>query len=221
MIECLVLGDSLAVGVGQARPNCETVARVGVTSATYVKTMFHPSAARSVVISLGVNDDPTVPTLDNLRRMRRDVRSSDVVWLLPGLKEDVRQVIRTVARENGDRTVDTRSLVGPDHLHPNGSGYRTIAGWTQPGGSREPYTMPGYNLVTSLPSAGFFRLGSRASTGSQIVSMREQPKLIYMTRPGSTYGAWPSVGGMPFAAIPPRDYAFRALPLPMQAQPGR
>ena len=40
MIECLVLGDSIATGVGGARPECVTSARVGITSATYVNDLF-------------------------------------------------------------------------------------------------------------------------------------------------------------------------------------
>ena len=72
MLECLVLGDSIASGVGQARPECETVARVGITSGTYINELLPgaPRAARTAVISLGVNDDATVDTaaLASLKR---------------------------------------------------------------------------------------------------------------------------------------------------------
>lgn len=129
MMPCILIGDSIAVGVGQARPECETVAQVGISSQRYIATMLPPgrTQADTAVISLGVNDDISLDTLDNLRTVRARVAANRVVWLLPGLKENVREMIRTVAAENGDRTLDTRPQVGRDHLHPNGAGYEAIA----------------------------------------------------------------------------------------------
>ena len=142
MLECLVLGDSIASGVGQARPECETMARVGITSGAYINDLFPlvSHTAQSAVISLGVNDDISVDTIANLRLVRRSLSVPNVVWLLPGLKENVRQAIRAVARENGDQLVETRPYVGPDHLHPSGTGYRIIAEQTiAPGEPRSPH----------------------------------------------------------------------------------
>jgi hypothetical protein len=123
------VGDSIAVGVGQFRPDCETVARVGITSERYIAELLPLVAepADAAVISLGVNDDTTVPTLDNLRIVRARFPGKTVYWLLPGLKDTVRAMIRTVAAENGDRLIDTRPEAGPDHLHPTGQGYRFLA----------------------------------------------------------------------------------------------
>jgi hypothetical protein len=56
LLECLVLGDSIAVGLGQARPECAVVAVSGITSERYVLTLHARPRARTVVISLGVND---------------------------------------------------------------------------------------------------------------------------------------------------------------------
>ena len=82
------------------------------------------------MISLGVNDDASADTIDNLRQLRGALTVGSVVWLLPGLKENVRAAIRTVAAERGDQLVDTRPQAGPDHLHPTGQGYRVIAAAT-------------------------------------------------------------------------------------------
>lgn len=129
MIPCITIGDSIAVGVGQARPECEVIARVGISSGRYVANMLPHGrmGAGAAVISLGVNDGDTADTLDNLRTVRGRIDADTVVWLLPGLKEAVREMIRTVAAENGDRTLDTRPEVGRDHLHPTGAGYERIA----------------------------------------------------------------------------------------------
>ncbi len=132
MLSCMMVGDSIAVGVGQARPECETVAQVGISSSRYIETLLPPGRTEVdiAVISLGVNDDASLDTIDNLRLVRARIAGRTVVWLLPGLKENVRTMIRTVAAENGDRTVDTRPQAGRDHLHPTGAGYEIIASAT-------------------------------------------------------------------------------------------
>ena len=214
MLDCLILGDSIAAGVGQARPGCVTVAKVGITSGTYMQTLFPtaPKAAETVVISLGVNDDPSMETLATLRKLRRAVQARHVVWLLPGLKDEVRRSIQTVAQEFADRTVDTKSQVGPDHLHPTGAGYRLIASWTEqgaPGGSG--------SLYASLPSRPF---GPVQTSLTHQVTVGVLPRIVVpgmglrwqpMIGAGSIYGSWPPANA-PFAAIPPRDYAYRAVP---------
>ena len=129
MIACAAIGDSIAVGVGQARPECATTARVGITSISYINSLLPlaETSAETTIISLGVNDDSSVDTLNNLRMVRRQLTSRTVYWLLPGLKDEVRADIQTVAAEHGDRLIDTRPWVGRDHLHPNGAGYQQIA----------------------------------------------------------------------------------------------
>lgn len=131
MIHCLVLGDSIAVGVGTARPDCTTTARIGITSEAFVQTMLTPEDADTLIVSLGANDDGTVHTEDNLRQLRQTIRARTVIWLLPGLKDPQRAVIRAVALSYNDRVIDTRPQAGPDHLHPSGTGYRIIADETE------------------------------------------------------------------------------------------
>ena len=130
MVPCIVLGDSIAVGVGQYRPDCVTIAQGGITSERYVGTLLSRQDADTVIISLGVNDDDTVDTAANLRTLREQVHARTVYWLLPGIKEQVRDIIRSVAGANGDRLIDTRPYAGPDHLHPSGPGYIALAGLT-------------------------------------------------------------------------------------------
>lgn len=202
MLDCMILGDSIAVGVGQARPDCVTTARTGITSGTYLQTLL-PTGGRTaseVVISLGVNDDPSMDTLGNLRRLRARVRADRVTWLLPGLKETVRRHIRTVAAENQDRLVDTIRQVGPDRLHPTGAGYRVIAAWTMDGAAPLPQTRAlamGPMIVPMPASNTAFRNNGL-------------PHVQTPSQSASLYTPWPPASA-PFAAIPPRDYAFRAF----------
>ncbi len=132
MFSCAAIGDSIAVGVGQARPDCVTTARVGITSTNYIASLLPlaETGADTTIISLGVNDGTSADTLQNLRLVRDQVHSRVVYWLLPGLKEPVREDILRVAREHGDQWIDTRPYVGRDHLHPSGAGYGQIASQT-------------------------------------------------------------------------------------------
>jgi lysophospholipase L1-like esterase len=127
LVPCLVIGDSIAVGVGQYLPECRTEARVGITSRVFVQALLSPQEAGRVVISLGVNDGPSAATLANLRVVRATVRSAAVYWLLPAHHEYARAAIRRVAAEFGDRLIDAGGQVGPDGLHPTGAGYRALA----------------------------------------------------------------------------------------------
>ena len=74
MVPCLIMGDSIAVGVGQARPECSTIAEVGINSARYLQTLHGARHAQTVIISLGVNDSVDMETLSI--RIERDMRNS-------------------------------------------------------------------------------------------------------------------------------------------------
>ena len=126
MIPCLVIGDSLAVGVGLTLPECRTEARVGLSARQFVHEFLSPREADKVVISLGVNDGESAYTIPNLRRVRESVRGRTVYWLLPAQHDYARIAIRTVAARFGDRVIDCTPHSGPDGLHPTGSGYRSL-----------------------------------------------------------------------------------------------
>ena len=132
MIPCVVLGDSIAVGVGQNRPDCDTTARVGITSAAYIQDLL-PLAqvdANTAIISLGVNDGPSAGTIDNLRTVRASLRVRQVFWIVPYSREYAREAVEQVAQEHGDRILDLRDysgMIAPDRIHPTGVGYQTIA----------------------------------------------------------------------------------------------
>lgn len=131
MLDCLVLGDSIAVGVGQARPECEVVAVSGITSEHFVETLLGARAARVAVISLGVNDGEGMDTFANLRRLRATLTARTVYWLLPGINLRARDAVHAVARLYPDRLIDVAPLAGPDGVHPARSGYAVLAEQTR------------------------------------------------------------------------------------------
>ena len=121
MLDCLVMGDSIAVGIGQSRPDCFTVAKVGITSDKWFK-QYNPKLDgnfKVVVISLGTNDYHGT-TAEYLYKIRKNVKANLVVWVLPSevLKPTQRVIIREIANEFHDKTIDIREHVGRDGIHP-------------------------------------------------------------------------------------------------------
>ena len=127
MPACAILGDSLAAGVALYRPACTADTRVGITSEAYVSSHVMAVAVDKVIISLGANDGPpTSATVEHLLRLRRGIRARTVYWILPARPEVTRILIRSIARLNGDRLIETQGFTGPDGLHLTGRAYREI-----------------------------------------------------------------------------------------------
>lgn len=132
MLECLVMGDSIAVGIGQHRPECVTVAKVGINSPNWLKVNGNKlnQPYKVVVISLGTNDMYGT-TERALREIRSKVKANMVIWVLPSytLKPVQRRIITEISKEYGDKLVDITDLIGPDGYHP--SDYRKAAARTK------------------------------------------------------------------------------------------
>jgi hypothetical protein len=111
----LALGDSIALGTGQAL-HILTIATVGMGSCAIAQRV--PSAHFSeVVISAGVNDPPgrCVASI-------RDKLSADhVVWIRP--INAAGPTVDRVAAAHGDRVITYTT--GRDHLHP--ASYTAVA----------------------------------------------------------------------------------------------
>ena len=137
MLECLILGDSLAVGVGQIRQECTTYAVSGINSYDYVNrhilyTKSNYKEATTVIISLGSNDYKSINTYEELLTLRHLVKADRVYWILPANKDVKRNHIKKVADKFKDFIIDTREhQLSPDGIHPTYKGYLSIAKKTQ------------------------------------------------------------------------------------------
>lgn len=132
MLECLIMGDSLAVGVGQIRKECVTHAKSGINSYDYVnRHVFHTQGntqAKTVIISLGSNDTKNIDTFDELDTLRQLVKADRVYWILPNIKEDKRKQVWMVANKYNDFVIDARKYErSQDHVHPTYNGYKQIS----------------------------------------------------------------------------------------------
>jgi len=134
MLECLILGDSIAVGTKQFAPQCELVGKGGIN--TWQWNNMYPRAdltANVVIISLATNDHKYIKTREELLKMRARVKSSRVFWVLPAgnLKgsevpiQTIQGHVKFVAEQYGDTVLPINGLQ-KDGIHPSWSGYKDI-----------------------------------------------------------------------------------------------
>jgi lysophospholipase L1-like esterase len=134
MLECLIVGDSIAVGVSQVRPECQTIAKSGINSSDWNKRHLHKlKPTRTLVISLGAND-LGINTEGNIRSLRTNAQADRVFWLLPSQRLKPRQVeaVRQVAAEFGDTVIPRpESNISQDGVHPTYKGYKILGDQTR------------------------------------------------------------------------------------------
>jgi len=135
MIDCMILGDSIAVGTHQFRPECVVYARGGINSWQWRKEYLERDqgnnlVAETMIISLGSNDHKGVKTLEEISKIRLAVRAKRVFWILPAIKPDIQNMIREVAVGFGD-TVLPITRLQPDGIHPSWAGYKELAAATK------------------------------------------------------------------------------------------
>ena len=128
MIDCLIMGDSIAVGTAQVRQECVSYAKGGINSYQWLNTNVgkSPYVAKTVIISLGSNDHKYVKTLSELRNIRELTKAERVYWILPAIKPDIQDIVRKVAAENGDVVLPITRLQ-KDGVHPSWAGYKELA----------------------------------------------------------------------------------------------
>ena len=134
MIECLIVGDSIAVGVSQVRPECEHIVKSGINSRDWNSKHLHKlKPVRTLIISLGAND-LGINTEGHVRSLRTNARADRVFWLLPSARLKPKQVmaVQQVAKEFGDTVIPRpESNISSDGVHPTYRGYRILADQTR------------------------------------------------------------------------------------------
>lgn len=129
MLDCLIIGDSIAVGTKMFRPECAEYAKGGITSNGWDKLYGNKNlTAESVIISLGTNDWEKYNTFDKLESIRMKITGKRVFWILPNQesKPQVYYYVKQVAKQFGDTTLETTRWQA-DKIHPSWVGYKSIA----------------------------------------------------------------------------------------------
>ncbi len=137
MIDCMIVGDSIAVGTAMYRPECVSHSRGGWNSWQWNRDYLSVASSRpvrTVIISLGANDHAGVKTEAELRRMRSAIQGQRVFWIDPGQdrKPVPHAAIVRIAQEYGDTILPRpRDHMSTDGVHPTGRGYRILGDQTR------------------------------------------------------------------------------------------
>jgi hypothetical protein len=137
MLECLIIGDSIAVGTKMFAPKeCVSYAKGGYNTWQWNKKWgSYKLEAGRLIISLGTNDHKYVNTKRELEKIRARVHCAQgykcsVTWIMPPCnkkfcKPKVNQAVKLVAEKHGDRIIGT-NRVQPDGIHPSWRGYKDL-----------------------------------------------------------------------------------------------
>jgi lysophospholipase L1-like esterase len=139
MIDCLILGDSIAVGTHNVMPQCSEYATGGLNTWQWNKKYKTADLnAKSVIISLGTNDHQYIKTRKELEAMRSRVNADRVYWILPMGNspksrvslDDIQYIVAEVAEKHNDIVIATKRLQ-KDGIHPSWAGYKELADQTR------------------------------------------------------------------------------------------
>ena len=134
-MDCLILGDSIAVGTAMFKKECVSISKGGINSQQYNKKVAGMELySGSVLISLGSNDHKWVKTKQELEKLRKNIKATNVYWVLPegnlragGVSiDEIRKTVLEVSDEYGDTVIPIMHL-SKDGIHPTGVGYKEIA----------------------------------------------------------------------------------------------
>lgn len=133
MIECLIIGDSIAVGTAQVRPECVAYATNGINTIQFNKRYPQTFNGKVVVISLGSNDHKYIKTEKELFKLRERVQAETVYWILPAGNAKTSEIpvvriqehVESIAEMYGDWIIRIPSL-SKDGIHPTAKGYKRI-----------------------------------------------------------------------------------------------
>jgi lysophospholipase L1-like esterase len=131
MLDCLILGDSIAQGISTVRKECVAYVQSGINSRNWNnKYIVNDLSASTVIISLGTNDPDTMNTFKELLALRQLVSGKKVFWVMPPIKPAVQDMVRIIARNYKDTILEIPEL-SKDKVHPTGRGYKILGDMTK------------------------------------------------------------------------------------------
>jgi len=129
MFECIIAGDSIAVGIANVRKECVSYSKGGINSKQWLDKNIQntPLIANHVIISLGSNDHKYIKTEAELRVIRTLTKADRVYWVMPSDKfPEAQSAVWHVANENNDIVLGTNRMQ-KDNVHPSWAGYKELA----------------------------------------------------------------------------------------------
>jgi len=127
MLECLVIGDSIAQGISNIRKECIAYVKSGINSRNWNnRYVMKDLSANTVIISLGTNDPETMNSFKELILLRQMVYGKKVIWVMPPIKPSVQDIVRIIATNYNDTILEIPEL-SKDKVHPTINGYKQLA----------------------------------------------------------------------------------------------
>jgi hypothetical protein len=131
MLECLILGDSIAQGISTVRKECVAIVKSGINSYNWNnRNIVKDLSANTVIISLGTNDPDTMNSFKELLSLRQQIYAKNVRWVRPPIKPSDQDIVRIIANSYGD-TILTIPELSKDKIHPTSNGYKQLAEMTK------------------------------------------------------------------------------------------
>lgn len=115
-----VIGDSIAVGVGAKIEGALVFANVGDNSTQIynkVKENSNLADATNTLLSVGSNDSDQTILATNLNNIRKDLGTSNFIWILPYAAAS-NATVKTFATGKGDKFIDLKNYPTVDNIHP-------------------------------------------------------------------------------------------------------
>jgi lysophospholipase L1-like esterase len=130
--ECLVMGDSIALGTAKHAPQCMALAKVGIGSGgwlqRYGQYLAQMQQLDTVVISLGSNDADELKSVKSLLNVRGAISAKKVVWIAPSEKFLAKPSVSLVAKQFNDTLIARpEKFRASDGVHLTSQGYKIIA----------------------------------------------------------------------------------------------
>jgi lysophospholipase L1-like esterase len=134
MLDCLILGDSIAVGAHVFMKECFTYSKGGLNTHQWNKQFLNKDlSASTVIISLGTNDHQYINTRKELEVLRNKTKAKNVFWILPmgnspksGVPlDEIQHIVAEIAEYHGDTVIATKRLQS-DKIHPSWAGYKEL-----------------------------------------------------------------------------------------------
>jgi hypothetical protein len=131
MLDCLILGDSIAKGISDIRKECVAYVQSGINSSDWNdKFIKKVKPSKTTIISLGSNDYKNLNTEIELMVLRSFVNSKHVFWIVPAIKPEKQKIVKEIARYHGDTFIIIPEL-SKDKVHPTYNGYKQLGIFTK------------------------------------------------------------------------------------------
>ena len=117
-MSCLILGDSIAVGLSSVIHGCTVIAKVGMSSA-WILAHAYGGNFDTVYISSGSNDPYNPALYQNVNTTRNRYPNARAILIAP-VNPHAKAIVHQVAAAHGDKVVDFTP--GRDNVHPRSYG---------------------------------------------------------------------------------------------------